>query len=227
MLENDLADDHIMVSAKPLTSNEAIGNPEHDDYPLLVGRERMMEAHIRGNAGQAFTDMYGRWEGPMKDILTLELVNNFRRAVFVATLNASLRYAGELDDTRHCRDEGPVTCARQLNSFVKKMRLAPPYGLIGFQPRFAETLSGIGELRIVDMDLDNIGQEKYGTLIHSPEETHQALNGCKSVFVTGTTLVNDTIHPFLKLPVPTVFYGVTIAGAAKILDLNRYCACAL
>jgi len=222
--ENDLAGDNIVVSAKTLNPDEAIGNPEHDDYPLLVGRERMMEAHIRGKPGQAFTDMYGCWEGCLQDILNLELNNNYRRAVFVAVLNASLRYNGELDDTRHCKDEGPVECARQIKNFVHEMGLTPPFGLIGFQPRFAETLSGIGELRVVDLDAANIGQEKYGVLIHPPEGTQKILAGCRSLFVTGTTLVNNTIQPFLDLSIPTIFYGVTIAGAAKILGLTRYCA---
>ncbi len=223
VVENDLSADPIVVAAKPLTSEEAIGNPEHDDYPILVGRERMMEAVVQGEPGQAFTDMFGHWEGQLNDVLNLELVNNFRRAVFVATLNAAMRHTGELDDTRHCKDKGPIECATELANFVKNEGFQPPFVLIGFQPRFAETLSSIGELRIVDMDHKHIGQERYGALVHSPDETDQALDGCQTAFVTGTTLVNDTIHPFLNLSVPTVFYGVTIAGAAKILGLKRYC----
>jgi hypothetical protein len=57
--------------------------------------------------------------------------------------------------------------------------------------------------------------------------TKNPVHECKTAFITGTTLVNDTIHPFLKLQVPTVFYGVTIAAAAKIMGLKRYCASGL
>ena len=221
---NELPEDPIVVTAKPLTADEAIGNPEHDDYPLLKGRERMMEAVVRGACGQAFTDMYGRWEGRLKDVLELPLINNFRRAVFVATLNAAMRYTHELDHTRHCRDDGPVECGKQLRTFVVQAGLKPPFVLIGYQPRFAETLASLGELRIVDMDVQYIGQERCGVVVHDPAETDQALHGSGSVFVTGTTLVNATIDQFLNLPVPTVFYGVTIAGAAKVLGLRSFCA---
>ena len=221
---NELPEDPIVVTAKPLTPDEAIGNPEHDDYPLLKGRERMMEAAVRGACGQAFTDMYGRWEGRLKDVLDLPLTNDFRRAVFVATLNAGMRYARELDGTLHCRDDGPVECGKELRTFVCQGGLEPPFVLIGYQPRFAETLASLGELRIVDMDIQHIGQERYGVIVHPPEETDQALDACKSAFVTGTTLVNATIAQFLNLPVPTIFYGVTIAGAATILGLRRFCA---
>ena len=227
VLENDLGEDPIIVTAKPLTSDEAIGNPEHDDYPLLVGRERMMEAVIRGEPGQAFTDMYGRWEGKLKNVIDMDLANNFRRAIFVASLNAAMRYTGEVTDTRHCKDEGPVRCANQIGDFVKNENLEPPFVLIGFQPRFAETLSSIGDLRIVDMDVKHIGQQRFGITVHPPDETDKALDGSQTVFVTGTTLVNNTIHPFLDFSIPTVFYGVTIAAAAKILGLKRYCVSAL
>ncbi len=225
--KEDLTQDPIMVTAQQLTTDEAIGNPEHSDYPLIVGRERMMEALVRGAPGQAFTDMYGHWQGSLGEVADLDLNNNFRRAIFVAALNGAMRYTGELSDTRHCRDEGPVACAKELVNYVKSEALTPPFVLIGFQPRFAETLSIIGDLRIVDMDIKHIGRQRCGTTVYSPEETDRALEGAKTVFVTGTTLVNDTIHQFWDLPIPTVFYGVTIAGAAKVLGLRRYCEAGL
>lgn len=74
------------------------------------------------------------------------------------------------------------------------------------------------------MDQENIGEERFGGPILPPERTDEALRGCGAAFVTGTTLVNDTIHPFLEVTQPIIFYGVTIAGAAKILGFKRYCA---
>jgi uncharacterized protein (DUF4213/DUF364 family) len=47
------------------------------------------------------------------------------------------------------------------------------------------------------------------------------------LLVTGTTLVNATINRFLNQKAQTVFYGVTIAGAAKLLGLRRFCPCGL
>ena len=216
----------VAVTAKTLTPGEAIGNPEHEDYPLLKGRERMMEAVVEGTAGQAFTDMPGHWRGTLEDVLNLDLVNNFRRAVFVSVLNAAMRHAGEAGGTRHCRDDGPVTCAGRLAEYIQEKRLRGPFTLAGFQPRLAEALAGAGELFITDMDSDNIGAARCGTIIQPPEKTAELLERSATVFVTGTTLVNDTIGMFLDLPKSVVFYGVTISGAAQVLGLERFCACA-
>jgi|GEM_PF-3087970 len=38
-------------------------------------------------------------------------------------------------------------------------------------------------------------------------------------------LTNGTINNFLITGKPVVFFGTTIAGAAYLMDLNRYCAC--
>jgi len=222
-----LAEDTVRVSARALSPEEAIGNPEHDDYPLIIGRERMMEAEVAGAHGQAFTDMYGCWEGCVRDVWRMEWSNNFRRAILVATLNAVMRFTGEVRDTVHCKDDGPVECAKCLRSLVVDQRLQPPFLLIGYQPRLAETLASLGELQVVDRDVKNIGQIRAGTIIRDPAETEEALRAAGCVFVTGSTVVNGTIVHFLDRALPTVFYGVTIAAPAAVLGLNRYCPTAL
>jgi len=218
-----LLDETIRVSARALSAEEAIGNPEHDDYPLVAGRERMMEAEVRGAKGHAFTDMYGRWEGSLRDVCRMAAVNNFRRAIIVATLNAVTRLTGDAECTIHCRDDGPVGCAGEIAPFATSEGLGPPFALIGYQPRLAEALAALGELRIVDMDAQHVGEIKAGTEVLAPERTEEALDGAACAFVTGTTIVNATIQRFLDLPIPTIFYGVTIAGGAALLGLRRYC----
>ena len=37
MAENDLLDETVVIRAKPLTPEEAIGNPESEDFPILKG----------------------------------------------------------------------------------------------------------------------------------------------------------------------------------------------
>jgi len=75
--ENDLLNETVMIKAKPLTPEEAIGNPESEDFPILKGHERLMQAEFRGSLGQAFTDMHGNFEGTLRDVLDMELTNNF------------------------------------------------------------------------------------------------------------------------------------------------------
>ena len=221
--KNNLLDEKVQVSARPLSPEEVIGNPEHDDYPLVTGRERMMEAVLRGARGHAFTDMYGRWDGTLREVCEIAPVNNFRRAILVATLNAAMRLMDDASGTVHCKDSDPVECGRALPDFLTSEGLRPPVALIGCQPRLAEAAASLGELRIVDMDPKNIGQTRAGVEVLGPERTAEALAGAGCALVTGSTIVNGSIERFLDLDIPTVFYGVTIAGAARLLGLRRYC----
>ena len=41
---HDLMDREVTVKARTLSTQEAIGNPEADDFPLQQGRERLMQA---------------------------------------------------------------------------------------------------------------------------------------------------------------------------------------
>ncbi|MDK2968463.1 MAG: hypothetical protein PWP53_4075, partial [Lacrimispora sp.] len=54
--ENSLTMDEIHIVSKSLTPEEAIGNTRRKDFPILTGREVMLQAEYQGAKGQAFTD---------------------------------------------------------------------------------------------------------------------------------------------------------------------------
>ena len=48
--------------------------------------------------------------------------------------------------------------------------------------------------------------------------------GAIQALVTGTTVVNGTLAPILKVAgAKAVFYGISIAGVAELLGLTRFC----
>ena len=220
--ENGLESGEVVIRATPLSPREAIGNPEDRDYPLVIGVERLMQAEFRDCRGQAFTDMYGDFSGRLSDIVEMDLTNNFRRAIFISSLNAVMRYLGLVDKTVHCKDNEPRECSYELVKYIERNYGHPQLAVVGFQPRMVEALSPKLELRVTDMDEDNIGTEKFGVIIHSPEKTQENLDWCDLALVTGTTIVNNTIDQF-KISKPVIFYGVTISGVAKLLGLNHFC----
>jgi hypothetical protein len=223
----------VTVRGRPLLPEEAIGTPEHSDYPLIKGREQMLEVEVGGNIGHAFTDGAGRFSGAVEDVLRLDTDTAFGRAVVVATLNAVLRGAGLIEGTIHCRDDGPVKCAPKLPKAVervfgkragdgdpkRKLRVA----LVGLQPRMAEALAVPFEIRITDLDPDNIGTERVGVKVEGPDRTRVNLRWCDIAVVTGTVLTGGAIEDILDVEVPVLFYGVTIAGASRVMDLQRFC----
>jgi hypothetical protein len=222
--DNHLESEEVIVKARPLTPEEAIGNPEDKDYPLITGRERIMQAEVRDSFGHAFTDMFGNYSGKLIDVAQSELKNNFRRAIFISSLNATMRYLGLIDKTVHCKDEDPKICSPQLVEYIKNKYGHPKIAMVGLQPRMVESLVKHFDIRVTDMDSANIDSEKFGTIIQSPQKTRDHLDWCDLIVVTGSTIVNDTINDFL-IGKPVIFYGVTISGAAKLLGWETFCYC--
>ena len=220
----NLSDETVLIRAKTLTPKEAIGDPEGDDFPILKGHERLMQAEVRGCFGQAFTDMYGNFDGTLQDVLNMKLDNNFRRAIFIASLNAVMRSLGMIEGSVHCKDSGPEECGRELVKFLKQYERSR-IALIGFQPVHARCCLEEHELKILDLDKENIGNEKYGVIVQDgSQNVDEVLKWCDLALVTGTTVVNGTIGPILEMaPQKVIFYGISIAGVAQLFDLNRFC----
>ena len=220
--EKKLRSEDVRVVGRTITPKEAIGNPGDQDYPILKGKERMMQAEFKGSLGQTFTDMSGNFEGKLSRIMGLSLTNNFRRAVYISTVNAVVRHLGMVDRSIHCRDYGPVKCSQDLVAHIKKEFGKPKTALVGLQPRMLESLASKFDVRVTDLDEDNIGEQKYGIRIGPPQRTEANLNWCDIALVTGTTFVNDTISEF-KSEKPVIFYGSTITGPARLLGLTHFC----
>jgi phosphohistidine phosphatase SixA len=216
-----LEDEMVSVVARPLTPQEAIGRPVHDDYPLLKGKERMMQATFLNQRGQAYSDHTGNFSGSLSVVMNLPMDSNFHRALLVATANAVLRNIGVIDKSRHCKDRDPECCASYLKDALEPFS-AKRVGMIGDQPRLLEELSRTVEVRVCDRDPDNIGTVKSGIRVEDAAAHDEITKWADLLLATGTTLVNDTIEHFIG-EVPVVFYGITISGAATLLGLNHFC----
>ncbi len=221
--DKKIEDRLIKIKTKVLTPEEAIGNPEHDDYPLLKGKERLMQAEYKTTKGVAFTDMFGNYETNLYSIINMNLTNNFRRAIFIATINALLRYTNDINMTEHCKDDGPVKCSLELKDYIVEKYGKPKILQIGHQPRFSDILSKHFDVRIIDLDKDNINKKINGVKIHSEKYTEKFIKWADILFVTGSTFVNGTAEQFINRNKDVIFYGVTGAAATYLLGLNRFC----
>ncbi|VBB44330.1 Rossmann-like domain-containing protein [Desulfatiglans anilini] len=218
-----LLSESFRVTARPLSVEEAVGHPEEQDFPLQKGKESLMQAEFKGALGQAFTDQYGDFQARLEEILEMPLNNNFRRAVFTASLNALMRHLSAAEKTIHCRDQEPRRCADELLRFFETAYPGAKILQVGFQPRMIESLGKRFPMRVLDLDPDNIGTVRFGVPIEGPEAQAEARQWAEVLLVTGTTLVNDTIGGFLAEK-PVVFYGTTIAGGAALMGWRRFCA---
>jgi hypothetical protein len=212
----ELLDQEIVITCKALKKEEAIGNPLHNDYPIQIGKEKIIEANLLERRGQAFSDAYFDYTGKIKDILGLELDTNAKRAIFVSTLNAIMAELGQISEAVHCKDDDLLKCADHFREFVKNnFKYANRVLLVGLQPRLLGVLAETKQVRVCDKNPDNYGTIKSGVEIESPEAFPENAGWADAIIATGSTIVNNTID--------TCFYGVTISGVAQLLGLNHFC----
>ncbi|MDD2510867.1 MAG: DUF364 domain-containing protein [Syntrophomonas sp.] len=221
--DNNLLDQEIIITGRALSVEEAIGNPKRQDFPIVKGKEKLMQAEFKGAKGQAFTDMAGNFKGTLQQVLTMPLTSNFDRAVLIAGMNAVCRYLGLIDRTIHCHDEQPEQCAAELVEQIKRDFGTPRVALIGYQPAMLEKLAASFPLRMVDLDPDNIGKIKSGVQVEGYEATDEVLEWCDVIAATGSTVVNSTITAYCKQK-PVYFFGTTGAAACHLMGLQRFCA---
>jgi uncharacterized protein (DUF4213/DUF364 family) len=219
------------VKVGTLSPQQALGNPSRRDYPILEGREVMIEARVLDGRGQAFTDRPGVFTGTLNDVLALNRDNNNERAIYIATLNAVMAHLGLVEGTGHCRDEEPEECsreiARQMLSDYGRVRV----GLIGLQPAILENLVetfGAENVRCTDLNPKNTGSVKYGAEIWDGRTATAALVGWADVVLaTSSSLTNGTFDEIREEAAaagkPLVVFGVTGAGVSRLLGLKRLC----
>jgi hypothetical protein len=219
------------VSVRSLSPDEAIGALADNAFVIKRGKERVIEAVFENCRGQAFTDRPSAWSGALADVMTVDLSDVKSRAVFVASMNAVLRFVREAGGTVHCLDEDPANCgpetARRMESRFGRRRV----GLIGLQPAILKGLAerfGADAVCVVDLNPENIGSVRAGVEVWDGDtDLPRLVEACEVSLATGSSIVNGTINEIIRLfddaGKPLVFFGNTISGAAALLHLDRIC----
>jgi len=229
--KNKLNDAQVSVLVKTLTPEEAIGVPGRRDFPIILGKERIVEAEVLGAKAHAFTDSPGEFVGDLKEVLNLPLTSNRERSIYVATLNAVLKYLDLIENTIHCKDEDPEKCGKEIASQLLKRWGKVKVGFIGLNPAIAENLIktfGIENVRITDLNKQNVNSFKYGVKVWDGNEmTEELIKESDVILITGTTFVNGTFdhitYCIRNYKKDYMIYGVTGAGICELMGLNRIC----
>lgn len=231
VVAKQLSDKEIIIKTHVLKPVEAIGNPDRDDFPLLKGKEVLMEAAFENAKGQAYTDAPSEFTGPLKNIISLDLDDLRAKALFIASLNAVMRYLYPELTTIHCKDNDPEECAEKI---IDSLKIAKPdkVGLIGMQPAILEALVnflGADSVSCVDRDENNMGKSKFGVPVEwgDSADTEKLFRQNDLILATGSTVVNGSIMEILNLSEKynkkLLFFGTTIAGTARLMNLERFC----
>ncbi|MBT3168443.1 MAG: hypothetical protein HN952_05200 [Candidatus Cloacimonetes bacterium] len=225
----NLEKENILVLANPLSAEEAIGKPGRRDYPIIEGKERILEAKFIDAKGHAFTDSAKEFSGNLQQILELSLDSNQNRAIYTAALNAVLNYLKIAKGTVHCKNDKPEKCAKDIskNLFEKYGKIK--VGLIGLNPAIAdELIDTFGEknVMITDLNKDNLNKKRI-KILDGHKFNQYLIESVDVVVMTGTIIVNDSFECLLKkiisLKKDYYVFGVTAAGMCNIFNFNRLC----
>ncbi len=228
ILENNLDLDELSITTKGLTPEEAIGITLRKDYPILEGKEVMLQASYKGSAGQAFTSTPVEYAGSLRDVVQGDIEHDdLALALYIASMNAVMRHLGLIEGTIHCKNDGPELCAAKYVDYIKES-----YGkdakvlLVGYQAAFAAHLSEGFDLRCIDLNPENIGKNINGTIVEDGRDFIGCRDWADVIMCTGSTIANGSIVDYIDLDKDVIFYGTSVGGAAKLLGLKRLCFCA-
>lgn len=216
----------VILKSRGLSPEEAIGTTKRKDYPILAGKEVMLQAQFGPALGQAFTDAPSDFHGTLEEVLALDAENDVHcRGLLVATLNAVMRFTGDIDHTVHCRNDELELCAEKHAARIRERFGTPRITLIGYQPALTARLSQEFPLRVLDMNPQFVGSVRSSVTVEHGEKSYRdaVLDWSDIVLCTGSTLCNGTFVNFVDLEKPVVFFGISGAAAARVFGLERFC----
>ena len=216
----------IRLKSRGLSPEEAIGNTTRKDYPILAGREIMLQAEFGTALGQAFTDAPSDFNGTLEELLALDPEHDVHsRGLLVAALNAVMRYTGDIEHTVHCRNDELERCAEAHAAHIREHFGTPRITLVGYQPALTARLSQEFPLRVLDMNPQFVGSVRSGITVEHGQESYRdaVLDWPELILCTGSTLCNGTFVNYLNTGRPVIFFGISGAAAARIFALSRFC----
>lgn len=230
--DNNLIQEKIKISARGLSSEEAIGKPKRTDFPIIYGKEVMIEAEFLGSRGQAFTDAPVQFMGSLINVLDMSLESTHNRALTVAVLNAVLKHLNIANKTIHCKNDEPEQCAKELINWIQnQIKIGDKIGLIGLQPAMLEMLIktySSQNVLVSDLNPKNIGTKKYNVIILDGKHDNEYLiDESNFVLITGSSIINGSfniLYKYLTLNNKKfVAFGNTISGVSKLLNIPHFC----
>ncbi len=225
--EHHLEQESVKITCRALSAEDAIGETKRKDFPIITGKDIMIQAEYQNGRGQAFTDAPALFEGNLADICRLDIENDAHaRSVFIASLNAVMNSLGACRATVHCRKDGPEFCAIDVKAYLdRQWPESARIGLIGYQPALLQMLSeSERQVRVLDLNPANIGAVRYGVTVEDGATRRDDLVfWADLILCIGSTICNGTITDYLDLEKPVLFFGITAAGACQLMEWNRIC----
>ncbi len=210
------------ITIKADTEPEATLMPE-GDVPSPASRpEYRVTAEYKGAKGEAYTETPADFEGMIHDAVALSLGKDAIDARSVAAINAVMNHFGLCAGTFSDEPEAHQAYAEKICAEVIEKYGKNNIALIGYDGYIVKKFMDEGMVFwTLDRNPDNVTKDRFHhVIVNSGRYNREACFAwAKLLIVTGSTLCNGTILPYLESGADVKFYGITFAGVAKLLDL--------
>ena len=210
------------VSVTPSAEPEKTLRPENDPPSTVARPEYCVTATLCGVKGEAYTEEPTGFSGTLRQALHILPTEKGISAVTIAALNAAVNYLGLAPGTFPEGEEAHFRYADALCRYVTEHFGKSNIILVGYDgylvKRFVE--EGL-DFWTMDRDPDHISQNRFHHVVvnNAKRNRESSFVWGKYFIVTGSTLCNGTILPYLDSDKEVLFYGITGAGAATLLHL--------
>lgn len=197
------------------------------DVPSNVNRpEYCTVAKLKDVKGEAYSETPADFYGTLKELLDLPLAGRGIDARVLAGINAAMKCLGLIENSELPDDhEIHRRYANKIFDEVTEKYGKEKIVLVGYDgyivQRFMEEPLDFWTL---DRNPDNITKDRFNHVIVNSGKVNRdsSFTWAKILIVTGSTLCNGTILPYLECENDVKFYGITFAGASRLLNLPWY-----
>ena len=216
-----------VIEAKVVHDIMDIEYPDTTKFEGIPSRaEHKVQAVFRGTKGQAFTETPREFTGTLREIVERPFDGKCIDSVLIASINAVMGHFGLCRGLCHCGRDMHEACGIRYKGYVANIHKTVNVVIVGYQAFLMRSIGSLdGHLWTMDRNYDNITKYRNGSVITNSgrENRDSAKKWADLIIITGSSLCNGTIVQWLDAGDKLLFYGVTIAGVAKLLDLKRLC----
>ncbi len=208
----------VTVSEEP----ERTLRPADEPLSTVECPEYCVTAVIRGTCGQAYTETPESFQGTLKEALEIPPTEKGISAVTISALNAAMNILGLAPGTFPEEEQSRIDYADALCRYVAEKHGKSNIILVGYDGYLVKRFVEEGfDFWTMDRDPANITQNRFHHVVvnNAKRNRESSFVWGKYFVVTGSTLCNGTILHYLDSGKELLFYGITCAGAATLLNL--------
>ena len=210
------------VSVDAAKEPEQTLRPENDPPSTVARPEYCVTAELCGVKGEAYTEEPTDFRGALKEALEIPPTEKGISAITIAALNAAISYLGLAPGVFPEGEKARFAYADALCRYVTEQHGKNNIILVGYDGYLVKRFMDEGlDFWTMDRDPANITQDLFHHVVVNNAKRNRESSFIWGTYfvITGSSRCNGTIVHYLISNKELLFYGISCAGAASLLNL--------